>query len=243
MVFALNKTKLHKIDWKKVPYDQIFIFVFLIVIIILLLVLIGQNKEEKRGMIKNPFNIQVSDTDNFVFLGDSITDFYPLEEFYDNLPVVNSGVSGYKTTDILSRIDSMVTIYNPTKVFLLIGTNDVPSRSEDEIVKNIQEIVKEIQSKRPKAKIYLESILPVNRSNDDKIDHGMVGERENDKIQSINKKLKQYAEKEKITFINLYDEFVDENNEMTLKYTTEGLHLSSLGYLRLTNILLPYLQD
>lgn len=243
MVFALNKTKLHKMDWKKIPYDQIFIFVFLIVIIILLLVLIGQNKEEKRGMIKNPFNIQVSDTDNFVFLGDSITDFYPLEEFYDNLPVVNSGVSGYKTTDILSRIDSMVTIYNPTKVFLLIGTNDVPSRSEDEIVKNIQEIVKEIQSKRPKAKIYLESILPVNRSNDDKIDHGMVGERENDKIQSINKKLKQYAEKEKITFINLYDEFVDENNEMTLKYTTEGLHLSSLGYLRLTNILLPYLQD
>lgn len=243
MVFALNKTKLHKIDWKKIPYDQIFIFVFLIVIIILLLVLIGQNKEEKRGMIKNPFNIQVSDTDNFVFLGDSITDFYPLEEFYDNLPVVNSGVSGYKTTDILSRIDSMVTIYNPTKVFLLIGTNDVPSRSEDEIVKNIQEIVKEIQSKRPKAKIYLESILPVNRSNDDKIDHGMVGERENDKIQSINKKLKQYSEKEKITFINLYDEFVDENNEMTLKYTTEGLHLSSLGYLRLTNILLPYLQD
>ena len=242
-MFALNKTKLHKIDWKKIPYDQIFIFVFLIVIIILLLVLIGQNKEEKRGMIKNPFNIQVSDTDNFVFLGDSITDFYPLEEFYDNLPVVNSGVSGYKTTDILSRIDSMVTIYNPTKVFLLIGTNDVPSRSEDEIVKNIQEIVKEIQSKRPKAKIYLESILPVNRSNDDKIDHGMVGERENDKIQSINKKLKQYAEKEKITFINLYDEFVDENNEMTLKYTTEGLHLSSLGYLRLTNILLPYLQD
>ena len=179
-MFALNKTKLHKIDWKKIPYDQIFIFVFLIVIIILLLVLIGQNKEEKRGMIKNPFNIQVSDTDNFVFLGDSITDFYPLEEFYDNLPVVNSGVSGYKTTDILSRIDSMVTIYNPTKVFLLIGTNDVPSRSEDEIVKNIQEIVKEIQSKRPKAKIYLESILPVNRSNDDKIDHGMVGEREND---------------------------------------------------------------
>lgn len=240
----LNKIKLPKIEWKKLPYYQISIFIFLIVIIVLLLVLIGQNKsQEKSGIIKNPFDIQVSDTDNFVFLGDSITDFYPLEEFYDNLPVVNSGVSGYKTTDILSRIDSMVTIYNPTKVFLLIGTNDIPASTEDEIVKHIQEIINEIQAKRPKAKIYLESILPVNRSNDEKIDHGMVGERENNKIQSINKKLKQYAEKEKITFINLYDEFVDENNEMTLKYTTEGLHLSSLGYLKLTNILLPYLQD
>ena len=211
---------------------------------ILLIVLIVQNsKDEKNGTIKNPFNIQVSDTDNFVFLGDSITDFYPLEEFYDNLPVVNSGVDGYKTTDILSRIYSMVTIYNPTKVFLLIGTNDVPVSSEDEIVDHIKQIIEEIHKKRPKAKVYLESILPVNRSDDEKIDHGMVGERENDKIQSINKKLEQYAEEEGITFINLYDEFVNSDNEMTLKYTTEGLHLSSLGYLKLTNILLPYLQD
>ena len=122
-------------------------------IIVLLLVLIGQNnQQEKSGTIKNPFDIQVSDTDNFVFLGDSITDFYPLEEFYDNLPVVNSGVAGYKTTDILSRIDSMVTIYNPTKVFLLIGTNDVPSPVRKmKSSEHIQEIVEEIQSKETKS--------------------------------------------------------------------------------------------
>lgn len=240
----MKKVVLKEIDWKKLPIYQIMVFIFLFIIIILLIVLIVQNsKDEKNGTIKNPFNIQVSDTDNFVFLGDSITDFYPLEEFYDNVPVVNSGVAGYKTTDILSRIDSMVTIYNPTKVFLLIGTNDVPVSSEDEIVDHIKQIIEEIHKKRPKAKVYLESILPVNRSDDEKIDHGMVGERENDKIQSINKKLEQYAEEEEITFINLYDEFVNSDNEMTLKYTTEGLHLSSLGYLKLTNILLPYLQD
>lgn len=240
----MKKVVLKEIDWKKLPIYQIMVFIFLFIIIILLIVLIVQNsKDEKNGTIKNPFNIQVSDTDNFVFLGDSITDFYPLEEFYDNVPVVNSGVAGYKTTDILSRIDSMVTIYNPTKVFLLIGTNDVPVSSEDEIVDHIKQIIEEIHEKRPKAKVYLESILPVNRSDDEKIDHGMVGERENDKIQSINKKLEQYAEEEEITFINLYDEFVNSDNEMTLKYTTEGLHLSSLGYLKLTNILLPYLQD
>lgn len=240
----MKKVVLKEIDWKKLPIYQIMVFIFLFIIIILLIVLIVQNsKDEKNGTIKNPFDIQVSDTDNFVFLGDSITDFYPLEEFYDNVPVVNSGVAGYKTTDILSRIDSMVTIYNPTKVFLLIGTNDVPVSSEDEIVDHIKQIIEEIHKKRPKAKVYLESILPVNRSDDEKIDHGMVGERENDKIQSINKKLEQYAEEEGITFINLYDEFVNSDNEMTLKYTTEGLHLSSLGYLKLTNILLPYLQD
>ena len=138
----------------------------------------------------------------------------------------------------------MVAIYNPTKVFLLIGTNDIQNnKSEDEIVNNIKKIIDKIHEVRPKTKIYLESLLPVNKSDDSKINHDMVGKRENKTIQSINKKLKKYAEEENITFINLYDEFVNDNNEMTLKYTEEGLHLSSLGYLKLTNILLPYLQD
>ena len=211
---------------------------------ILLVVIMFWIKDQKGGTINNPFQVQVSDTDNFVFLGDSLTDFYPLEEFYDELPVVNSGVSGYQTTDILSRIDSMVTIYNPTKVFLLIGTNDIEAeRSEDEIVENIAEIIDRIYEKRPKAKIYLESLLPVNRSEDEKINHDTVGRRTNETIQSINEKLESYAEENDIEFINLYDEFTDENGELALKYTEEGLHLSNLGYLRLTNILLPYFQD
>ena len=241
----MKKIDFKQIEWKKLPFYQIAVLFLLFLICLLLIILLFKVRvPEKQNTMKNPFDIQVTDTDNFVFLGDSLTDFYPLEEFYDELPVVNSGVSGYQTTDILSRIDSMVAIYNPTKVFLLIGTNDIQNnRSEDEIVNNIKKIIDKIHEVRPKTKIYLESLLPVNNSNDSKINHDMVGKRENKTIQSINKKLKKYAEEENITFINLYDEFVNDNNEMTLKYTEEGLHLSSLGYLKLTNILLPYLQD
>lgn len=231
-------------DFRRIPVYQTLVLFFLVMITILLVVIMFWIKDQKGGTINNPFQVQVSDTDNFVFLGDSLTDFYPLEEFYDELPVVNSGVSGYQTTDILSRIDSMVTIYNPTKVFLLIGTNDIEAeRSEDEIVENIAEIIDRIYEKRPKAKIYLESLLPVNRSEDEKINHDTVGRRTNETIQSINEKLESYAEENDIEFINLYDEFTDENGELALKYTEEGLHLSNLGYLRLTNILLPYFQD
>lgn len=231
-------------DFRRIPVYQTLVLFFLVMITILLVVIMFWIKDQKGGTINNPFQVQVSDTDNFVFLGDSLTDFYPLEEFYDELPVVNSGVSGYQTTDILSRIDSMVTIYNPTKVFLLIGTNDIEAeRSEDEIVENIAEIIDRIHEKRPKAKIYLESLLPVNRSEDEKINHDIVGRRTNETIQSINEKLESYAEENDIEFINLYDEFTDENGELALKYTEEGLHLSNLGYLRLTNILLPYFQD
>ena len=39
--------------------------------------------------------------DNYLFLGDSITDFYDLDKYYKDLPVVNSGISGNTIDDIL----------------------------------------------------------------------------------------------------------------------------------------------
>ena len=95
------------------------------------------SKEEK---VKNPYEIEVGPNDNYVFLGDSLTDFYNLDEWYDELPVINSGISGYTTTDILDNVDKMVSIYNPTKVFILIGTNDISQgKTEDEIFKEFHQ--------------------------------------------------------------------------------------------------------
>ncbi len=192
----------------------------------------------------NPYEIKVKPNDNFVFLGDSITEQYPLEEFYDNLPVINSGISGYTTSDILTHLDSMVTIYNPTKVFLLIGTNDIGRGiSEEQIYKNIKKIVSNILKKRPNTKIYIESIYPVNNSDNEKINHSSVGIRNNKSIQIINKKLKKYCNTNNYTYINLYDELKDNDGNIKLKYTNEGLHLTNLGYLKVTKILYPYLND
>ena len=75
------------------------------------------------------------DYTNYLFLGDSITDFYDLDKYYEGLPVVNSGISGNTTEDILNDMKNRVYNYNPSKVFLLIGTNDlIHDISVDEIV-------------------------------------------------------------------------------------------------------------
>ena len=63
--------------------------------------------------------------ENIVFLGDSITNFYDLDKFYKNKNVVNSGVNGNMTTDILDDLKTRVYRYNPSHVILLIGTNDL----------------------------------------------------------------------------------------------------------------------
>lgn len=182
--------------------------------------------------------------DNYLFLGDSITSVYDLEEYYSDLPVVNSGISGNVTHDILNNMEERVYRYNPSKIFLLIGTNDLlMDRSVEDIVDNITEIVTKIQENRPYSKIYLESILPVNHSDDDKIDAEMVSKkRPNEKIREINSRLKEMTKKRKITYIDLYTVLADDNQELKLEYTSDGLHLSDEGYRKVTDVLMNYIK-
>ena len=226
-----DKIILHK-------YYLIIIFIMLIIIIIMGVFLLS--KEETS--FKNPYEVQVSPTDNFLFLGDSITYFYPLEEYYDNLPVVNSGIGGNKTTDILSDMKTRVYQYNPTKVFLLIGTNDLDSNDSDIVdttFNNIKEIIKEIKENRSEASIYVESIYPVNSL----IENNTVNNRDNEKIRELNKKLSNYCNGGNCTYINLYNELKDEDGNLKSNYTEDGLHLNSLGYVVVTRCLLPYLNE
>lgn len=226
-----DKIILHK-------YYLVVIFIMLIIIIIMGILLLSKRTTN----FKNPYEVEISPTDNFLFIGDSITDYYPLEEYYDNLPVVNSGISGNKTTDILNDMKTRVYQYNPTKVFLLIGTNDLNSTDEDIVdvtFDNIKEIINEIKENRSDATIYVESVYPVNSV----IENNVVTNRTNKKVKELNKKLSNYCDEESCEYINLYDDLIDEEGNLKTEYTEDGLHLNSLGYVVITRELLPYLNE
>ena len=178
--------------------------------------------------------------DNYVFLGDSITDFYDLDKYYEGLPVVNSGIDGNDTQDILDDMENRVYQYNPSKVFLLIGTNDIDhGDSLDSIVDNIEKILLEIRENRPYAELYLESIYPVMEG------EKAVNSRTNEKIMTINDKLEEFCKKEQITYIDMFDLLVDSSSEkvqINPKYTKDGLHLSDEGYDVVTNEVKKYLK-
>ena len=165
--------------------------------------------------------------DNYLFLGDSITDFYDLDKYYPDMPTVNSGVSGNTTEDILKDMKKRAYQYNPSKVFLLIGTNDLDTKhSKEDIVKNVEKIISELKENRPKAELYIESIYPVNPD----VRRSKSGNRNNDDIKQINKELKKYCKENKINYINLYDLLKDEDDNLKEEYTKDGLHLSDEGY-------------
>ena len=62
-----------------------------------------------------------------VFVGDSITEGGLWSEWLPGVDVINRGISGNTTQDILDRMPHIVSV-KPDKLFLMIGVNDLNKR-------------------------------------------------------------------------------------------------------------------
>ena len=173
--------------------------------------------------------------ERYLFLGDSITEYYALDNYYKDKVVFNSGIGGDKAYNILNDLKERVFDYKPTTIFLLIGTNDMGGSTNKEIVNNIIKICDKIHSKNKKIKIYVESIYPISHEKNDKVLGWMVGRRDNNRIKKINKELKESAKEHNYTYLDLYSILVDENDNLKLDYTVDGLHISEEGYKVISN--------
>lgn len=178
--------------------------------------------------------------ESIVFLGDSITSRYDLNKYFPNYNVYNSGIAGNMTKDILENMENRIFAYNPTKVFILIGTNDLvySGLDNDGIKNNIEEIINKIYEKNSNTKIYLESIYPVNNS----INKEIVETRTNENIKDLNNKIEKICNN-KCTYINMYDNLTDKNGNMKRIYTVDGLHLNKIGYKVVASKLTKYLNE
>ena len=179
--------------------------------------------------------------ESIVFLGDSITSRCNLNKYFPNYNVYNSGVAGNMTKNILENMENRVFVYNPTKVFILIGTNDLvySGLDNDGIKNNIEEIINKIYEKNSNTKIYIQSIYPVNTS----LNKEIVETRTNDNIKDLNNKIEKICDNNKCTYINMYDNLTDKNGNMKRIYTVDGLHLNKIGYKVVANKLIKYLDE
>ena len=230
---------------------DLFLYFILITIIFILSILLV-SKDEINGKMSNinkelnkelnTLKVSNKNYTNYLFLGDSITDFYDLDKYYKGYKVVNSGISGNQTSDILDNLQKRAYVYNPSTIFLLIGTNDyIHNKKEDETVNNIKEIVDKLNKNLPNAKIYLQSIYPINDTDDQKISKSMVSIRNNTSIKKINSELKKYCNDKNCTYLDVYSLLEDKDGNLKLEYTKEGLHMSDKGYEVITKELKKYM--
>jgi lysophospholipase L1-like esterase len=171
-----------------------------------------------------------------VFVGDSLTQRYPLNEFYPGLHVYNRGIDGDTTVGVLKRLDLSIFDLKPSTVVLQIGTNDlqVEGIAKDITIVNIQKIVKAIQNTQPEIHLILVSLYPVNLSIDKLVNKFIVGPRHNEDIKSINQAI---AKIQGVKFLDIYPHLLNEDKELNMQYSKEGLHLSLAGYAIITPLI------
>ena len=182
----------------------------------------------------------ITKNENIVFVGDSIFDWFPTDKIFSDLPIVNTGICGNKTTDILDHMEDRIYKYNPTKVFIQIGTNDIEWDDSDElneeVYQNIVKIAEGVKKNRSKSEIYIISIYPVNNNLPGAHDRHLS------EIQAINAKLKKYCSTtEGVEYIDAYNQLTGPDGMLDTDYTEDGLHPNGLGYAKLTEILMKYI--
>lgn len=230
---------------EKKVYPVFLITILMIIILFLIINYLYHFKNFDHNKVKIEKVEVVKKLDNnYVFLGDSITYMYNLDKYYEGMPVVNSGGDGNQTSDILSDMSNRIYRYNPTKIFILIGTNDIIyNKTEEQIVNNIKKIIENIHKNRPDCKVYVESIYPINDTDNEKISMHMVKNRKNSMIRKINDELKLMSSDLDFTYINMYDKLTDEDGNLKLEYTKEGLHMTEEGYEVITKVIKSYIEE
>jgi lysophospholipase L1-like esterase len=161
-----------------------------------------------------------------IFLGNSITERGDWKQLTGDTTVINRGISGDNTTGVLRRLDDII-LRRPSKLFILIGINDISKEIPDaDIADNYRKIITQVTAGSPGTVIYFQSLLPVNNLAKgfalryDKQPH----------IVSTNLLLKQLCASMNITYVDLYPMFLNAEQKLDLKYTTDGLHLTEAAY-------------
>ncbi len=178
------------------------------------------------------FNTMKIKDGSVIMLGNSITASCNWSELFGVDNVINRGIGGDTTEGILGRIEFLKTC-NPDAVFLLIGTNDLSKgKTPDEILINYKKIVSRIRKYNPELDLFIQSVLPINEKY-----FLLPPKYDNKKIKLLNRMIKK-LEGDKVTYINLFDNFLDSSGNLKSEYSNDGLHLSGTGYQRWKNILI-----
>jgi lysophospholipase L1-like esterase len=171
-----------------------------------------------------------------LFAGDSITEDFPVHEMFmdeTELGIYNRGVGGYTTQNILDHMDTCILDLRPSKLFLLIGTNDLGNVSTKprKICANIETIVKIVKERSPGTKICVQAIYPAAPACDAHPDaFGYWGIRTKQTIDETNALTKaMLGQWPDVTFLEVPG-LADEAGHLRWEYTRDGLHLNISGY-------------
>ncbi|MEP6715539.1 MAG: GDSL-type esterase/lipase family protein [Terriglobia bacterium] len=165
-----------------------------------------------------------------VFLGDSITDAWRLNEYFTGRDFINRGISGQTTLEMLGRFPSDVTALHPQAVLILAGTNDLGRGAPVAAIENNLATMGDV-AKAHSIQPLFASILPVSDYHKDADPQFETTKTHSpDAIRQINKWLLDYCHREGFIYVDYYSPMADTSGYLRSDLSDDGLHPNARGY-------------
>jgi acyl-CoA thioesterase I len=210
---------------------------------------------------------QPADPKRVVFMGDSITDFWKLDQSFPGKPYVNRGIGGQTTPQMLARMYQDVINLKPAAMVVLAGTNDIANNTGPVTAAMVQENIMAMTelAQAHGIKVILCAVLPVSDYPFEKqqSEAGRAGARPAAAagpgrgpmprlrmttnhpaadIQKMNSWMKSYAARVNAIYVDYYTATLDEKGFLKESLSSDGLHPNEEGYKVMVQALNPAIE-
>ena len=155
------------------------------------------------------------------------------QDFVDH-KVINMGFGGSEFSDLLFFRTQLVEQFNPEKVFIYEGDNDINSgKSPRKTFRDAKKLYRKLKRELPESKFYFITPKPsVSR-------WGLKSQYE-----TYNQLLAKFTERKSIAYVDVWNIMLDaEGNVMKDIFIEDNLHMNAKGYSLWKNAIQPFVED
>jgi lysophospholipase L1-like esterase len=171
-----------------------------------------------------------ADKPRVVFLGDSITDFWRLNEYFPDRDFVNRGIAGQTTGQMLGRMEADVIALKPEGVLVLGGTNDIALGVPLTTIQSNLTAIAEL-ARAHGIRFMLASLLPVS---DYHAKRNPFWERTRQRppasIRALNEWMQAFCRQRECAYVDYFSGMVDPQGYLKADLSDDGLHPNAAGY-------------
>ncbi|TAI49381.1 SGNH/GDSL hydrolase family protein [Flagellimonas allohymeniacidonis] len=179
-------------------------------------------EEEVKDIQKKMDTLWDASKETIVFTGSSsIRLWEDLQERFPEQQVLNTGFGGSQSSDLVNFLDELILDYNPVKVFIYEGDNDIFAKKRPKaIIETFNSILNKLQKARPQMEIALISAKPsISRWH------------YRGRYRRLNRKLSKIAEeREEVSFIDVWHIMLNKRRLKKDLFIEDGLHMNPKGY-------------
>lgn len=110
------------------------------------------------------------------------------------------------------------------KVYISLGVNELGINNDARFYDSYCQAIDAIRAVQPSAVIYIQGLIPLNEGQIEEY-NGNKYNLTNEHLRVYNDLMKKAAEEKQVVYLDLYAEFVDENNELPAEASRDGVHL------------------